>query len=105
MTDAAGLLPRLATHLAELAAMGQTQTYGSMAKLLDCRIGALTALLESMMEDDTAAHRPLRAALLTARGSTLPAPGFFARAADLGHAIPDPAAFVLCHRKALAPKT
>lgn len=101
MTDTAGLLPRLAAHLAHLAAMGQTQTYGAMARALDCRIGALTATLETLMEIDTAAGHPLRAALLNARGSTLPAPGFFARATDLGHAIPDPAAFAARHRAAL----
>lgn len=104
MTDAAGLLPRLTAHLADLAALGQTQTYGAMAKALDCRIGALTDALEHLMEVDTAAHHPLRAALLNARGTTLPAAGFFAKAAELGHVIPDPAAFTLYHRTALATK-
>ncbi len=101
MSDAAGLPPRLTAHLAELAALGQTQTYGAMARALDCRMGLLTALLEEMMEADTVAHHPLRAALLNARGTTLPAPGFFAKAAELGHVIPDPAAFTLYHRTAL----
>ena len=104
MTETAGLLPRLVAHLADLAAQAQTQTYGAMAKALDCRIGALTAALEHLMEVDTAAHYPLRAALLNARGTTLPAPGFFAKAAELGHAIPDPATFTLYHRTALATK-
>ena len=54
------------------------------------------------MEHDAAAQTPLRAALITARYSTLPAPGFFTKAAALGFDIPDPQAFVAAQRAALS---
>lgn len=67
----------------------------------------LTAALEQTMEDDSAAGRPLRAALIEARLTPgLPAPGFFAKARALGHSIGTgpgaEAAFVAAQRRALA---
>lgn len=92
----------LPARLALLAAQGKTTTYGALAADLGCRVVDLTAALESLMEEDAAAHRPLRAALLTARHSDLPARGFFLKAAELGLAIDDPEAFVAAERKALS---
>jgi hypothetical protein len=65
-------------------------------------MGDLTGQLESLMEQDTAAGRPLRAALLCQRllPDRLPAPGFFQKAAALGHDISDPKAFTEHHRTA-----
>jgi hypothetical protein len=98
----AGLLPRLGVALQDLADAGQTQTYGALARKLDCRMGELTAALETLMEADAAANRPLRAALCDARLTPgRPAPGFFAKAADLGFDTSDPAAFTARHRAAL----
>jgi hypothetical protein len=100
--DAAGLLPRLAVALQELADAGQTQTYGALARTLNCRMGELTEVLETLMEADAAANLPLRAALCEARLTPgQPAPGFFIKAAALGFDIPDPADFVARHRAAL----
>ena len=99
------MIPTLAVHLATLAAQNQTTTYGQLARALGltgpATIARLTTALESLMEHDAAANRPLRAALVTARNSTLPAPGFFAKAAALGIQIHDPAAFVADQRQAL----
>lgn len=106
MNDPAGLLPRLTARLAELAASGQTITYGALAAELAIpapgSIAQLTAALEFLMEEDAAAGRPLRAALCEARNTpSLPAPGFFAKAAELGFDISDPAGLVAQHRAAL----
>lgn len=102
MTDAAGFLPRLAAALQDLADTGQTQTYGALARKLNCRMGDLTAALETLMEADAAANRPLRAALCEARLTpSQPAPGFFIKAAALGFDIADPTAFVARQRAAL----
>ncbi len=102
MIDAAGLLPRLAVALQELADAGQTQTYGALARTLNCRMGELTAALETLMEADAAANHPLRAALCEARLTPgRPAPGFFTKAAALGFDISDPDAFTARHRAAL----
>ena len=91
----------LPARLALLAAQGKTTTYGALAADLGCRVAELTAALERLMEEDAAAGRPLRAALLTARQSDLPARGFFLKAAALGLVIDDPEAFVTAERKAL----
>jgi hypothetical protein len=91
----------LAARLAGLAARGETTHYGALARDLGLRVAEVTAQLEAMMEEDTALGRPLRAALVTARGSPLPARGFFDKAAALGHEIPDPAAFVRAQRTEL----
>lgn len=87
---------RLEARLAQLAAQHQTITYGALARELGLRIADLTSALEALMEADAAANRPFRAAVCVARLSPdqLPAPGFFAKAAALGHPASDPASFV-----------
>ena len=100
------MIEALTARLADLAALNQTTTYGALARDLNltgpATIARLTDALERLMEQDTAAGAPLRAALVTARGSPLPAPGFFAKAAALGHDTTNPAQFVARHRTALA---
>ncbi len=93
----------LETRLAALAAAGETIAYGQLAKELGLRMAHLTAQLEALMEEDAAQNRPFRAALLHQRLSpdNLPAPGFFLKAAELGHPTTDPAAFTHSHRQAL----
>ena len=99
------MIKGLTARLAELAALNQTTHYGALARDLGltgpATIARLTTALESLMEDDTAAGRPLRAALVTARSSPLPAPGFFQKAAALGHDVTDPARFIATQRAAL----
>ena len=99
------MIPALTARLAELAALDQTTSYGQLARDLGLQgpatIARLTEALESLMDQDAARNHPLRAALLTARGSTLPAPGFFHKAAALGLTIHDQAAFVAAQRQAL----
>lgn len=100
------MIPALTARLAQLAALNQTTTYGALARDLGltgpATIARLTDALEQLMEQDTAAAAPLRAALVNARGSALPAPGFFAKAAALGHDTSNPTQFVAQHRAALA---
>ena len=100
------MIEALTARLAQLAALNQTTTYGQLARDLGLQgpatIARLTTALEVLMEQDTAAGRPLRAALVTARNSPLPAPGFFQKAAALGYDIPDQAAFAAQHRAALS---
>jgi hypothetical protein len=93
---------RLETRLAALAAAGETITYGDLARELGLRMADLTARLETLMEEDAAQGKPFRAALLRQRLSpdNLPAPGFFLKAAALGHPTDDPAAFTKAHRTA-----
>ncbi|MFN3280139.1 MAG: hypothetical protein ACK40I_00470 [Tabrizicola sp.] len=93
----------LEARLAALAAARQTITYGELARDLGLRMADLTARLETLMEEDAAAGRPFRAALLRQRLSPyqLPAPGFFLKAAALGHPTDDPGAFVRSQRRAL----
>lgn len=95
----------LAARLAELAALNQTTHYGALARDLGltgpATIARLTHALENLMADDSAHGRPLRAALVTARGSPLPAPGFFAKATAPGHDLSDPATFTAAQRAAL----
>jgi hypothetical protein len=95
----------LESRLAALAVAGETSTYGQLAKDLGLRMADLTAQLEQLMEEDAARNRPFRAALLRQRLSpdNLPAPGFFLKAAALGHPTHDPAAFVALHRSRLRP--
>ncbi|WP_216821430.1 hypothetical protein [Tabrizicola sp. TH137] len=77
-------------------------TYGALARDLGWRVADLTAALERLMEEDAAAGRPQRAALLEGRLSNgLPAPGFFLKLAELGLTPADPAAFVAETRAAL----
>ena len=96
---------KLAARLADLAARGQTTSYGALARDLGltgpATIARLTAALEALMAEDAAAGRPLRAALVTQRGGTLPARGFFDHAVALGLDISDPAALVADHRSRL----
>ena len=94
-------LDTLSARLTDLAAAGETTTYGALAQSLGWRVAVLTAALEALMEKDAAAGRPLRAALVNARHSDLPARGFFDKAAELGLEIKDPSAFVATERKAL----
>ena len=54
------------------------------------------------MEEDAALGRPFRAVVVSARGSALPARGFFDKAAELGRPATDPAAFVAAERLALS---
>lgn len=92
----------LESRLAALAAAGETVTYGALARELDCRVAQLTDALERLMAEDTAAGRPLRAAVMRGRMTgDLPARGFFDAAAALGHDVSDPAGFVARHRAAL----
>ncbi len=96
--------PGLESHLAALAAAGETTTYGALARDLGLRVAELTAQLESLMEQDAASGTPFRAALLNARGTTLPARGFFEKAAELGADITAPESFVANHRRRLQGK-
>lgn len=98
----------LAEALDDLAARGETVTYGALARALDIpgpgSIARLTAALESLMAEDAAAGRPLRAALCSGKlADGLPAPGFFEAARRLGRLAPgdDPAAFARAERAAL----
>jgi len=99
------MIADLTARLAQLAALNQTTTYGALARDLGltgpATIARLTDALELLMEQDTAAGTPLRAALVNARNSPLPAPGFFAKATALGHDISNPAGFVALNRAAL----
>lgn len=91
----------VATHLARLAAAGQTATYGAMARDLGLGMGDLTAALEATMAEDAAAGRPFRAALAEGRLSGgLPARGFYETAAALGRDLSAPGA-VAAERAAL----
>ncbi len=94
-------MKRLEEKLAALAAAGETITYGQLAKDLGLRMADLTAQLEATMEVDAATGNPFRAAFLRQRHSPegLPAPGFFQKAAELGHATDDPVAFTKRHRQ------
>jgi hypothetical protein len=95
----------LTARLAHLAAQNQTTHYGALARDLNltgpATIARLTAELERLMEEDAAQNRPLRAALVTARGTTLPAPGFFVKATTLGLIITNQTAFLTQQRHAL----
>lgn len=92
------MIAGLEARLAELAAQRQVTTYGVLAADLGLtgpgRIARLTAALEALMETDTQAGHPLRAALVVGRASAgLPARGFFDMAQALGHDVTDPDAF------------
>lgn len=95
-------MTRLEARLAALAAAGQTTTYGALAQELGLRVAELAASLERLMEEDSADGCPFRAALLNARGTDLPARGFFDKAAELGVVIADRATLVADHRQRLA---
>lgn len=92
----------LECRLAALAASGDTMTYGALAQSLGWRVSVLTDALETLMVQDAAAGRPLRAAVMRGRLSDgLPAQGFFLKAQQLGFDIGDPATFAESHRSAL----
>ncbi|MGV8955793.1 MAG: hypothetical protein ACOH2M_32160 [Cypionkella sp.] len=95
-------MTRLEARLADLAARGETITYGALARELDMRMAALTMALEALMAQDSAQSKPLRAALCEAKlAHGQPAKGFFDAAAALGHDISDPIAFVADQRRRL----
>jgi hypothetical protein len=93
-------------RLVQLAALGQTITYGDLARELALPapvIQALTAMLEDLMEQDAAAGHPFLAAVLEGRlGDGMPSLGFFEKAAELDtNLTSDPAEFVGEQRDAL----
>jgi hypothetical protein len=81
-------LPGLAEALTALASRGETISYGDLARTVALptpgSIARLTTALEALMAEDTAAGRPLRAALCRAKTGDLPALGFFEAASRLG---------------------
>lgn len=98
------MIGELEARLATLAAQRDVITYGKLAAELGLdgpgRIARLTTALETLMAQDTAAGRPLRAALVVGRATGgLPARGFFEKAQALGHDVSDPAGF---HRAQLS---
>ena len=100
------MIAELTARMAKLAALNQTTTYGQLARDLGltgpATIARLTDALENLTEEDAAQNSPFRAALVTARGSSLPAQGFFQKAAELGRDTGgDAAAFVTAERRAL----
>ena len=86
---------QLRTCLQNMAAAGQTITYGGLARLLELSppntIHQITVALERLMGEDAEAGRPFIAALVIskARGG-LPAMGFFDCARRLGRFTGDP---------------
>jgi hypothetical protein len=97
---------KLKARLENLAALGQTITYGDLARELALptpAIQTLTIMLENLMEQDAAADRPFLAAVLEGRlGDGMPSLGFFEKAAELdANMTSDPAAFVADQRAAL----
>lgn len=100
------MIDALRGRLIELAALGQTISYGDLARELALpspAIQTLTAMLEQLMEDDAAAGRPFLAALCAGRlGDGMPSLGFFEKAAQLDAALTaDPDAFVAEQRARL----
>lgn len=98
----------LIARLEDLAARGQTITYGALARELAMpgpgAIAKLTAKLEALMEEDAARGRPFRAVLCAGRlANGLPAQGFFEKAAELGrYNGSDPDAFCASERAKLS---
>ena len=98
----------LIARLDDLAARGQTITYGALARELAIpgpgSIAKLTAMLEALMEEDAAQGRPFRAALCSGKlAGGLPAQGFFEKADALGcYDGTDPVAFCAGQRARLA---
>ena len=100
------MIQTLQGRLTQLAALGQTITYGDLARELSLptpAIQTLTQMLEDLMEQDAAAGRPFLAAMLEGRlGDGMPSVGFFEKAAELDAVLTsDPAAFVVDQRAAL----
>jgi hypothetical protein len=97
-------LTSLGVRLLALASIGETITYGVLARDLGVRMADLTAALEVLMAEDAAAGRPFLAAVCEGRLSAgLPARGFYLAAQALGRFPPgtDPAAFAAAERAAL----
>ena len=100
-------MERLQARLAQLAASGQTITYGALARDIGLAgpgmIARLTQDLEMLMEQDAKTGAPLRAVLCSGRlNGDQPAQGFFDKAAALGCiGLSDPASFVAIERKRL----
>ena len=101
------MMQSLTLRLAQLAAGGQTITYGQLARELKMTgpstIARLTAALETTMEEDAAQNQPFRAVILSGRlAKDLPAQGFFDKAAELGrYQRQDPAEYITSERAAL----
>jgi hypothetical protein len=100
------MIQTLQGRLAELAALGQTITYGDLARemaLPTPAIQTLTVMLEDLMDQDAVAGRPFLAAVLEGRlGDGLPSLGFFEKAAELdANLTSDPAEFIAQQRAAL----
>ena len=99
-------MEKLRARLKGLAALGQTITYGELARemaLPTPAIQTLTFMLEDLMEQDAAASRPFLATVLEGRlGDGMPSLGFFEKAAELdANLTSDPAEFVAQQRAAL----
>jgi len=95
MTTEAQIDQRLRAALMAAAAGGRTVTYGALAQALGLSppntIAQVTASLERLMAEDSAAGRPLLSAVAVGRArGGLPGRGFFEAAAALGRF--DPAA-------------
>lgn len=93
------MIDAVRARLTELAALGQTISYGELARELGIpapSIATLTDILETLMEQDAAAGRPFLAAVMAGRlGDGMPSLGFFEKAADLDAVLTsDPAGFV-----------
>ncbi len=100
------MIETLQGRLEQLAALGQTISYGDLARefaLPTPAIQSLTGMLEGLMERDAAAGRPFLAAMLEGRlGDGMPSLGFFEKAAELdANLTADPAKFVAQQRAAL----
>ena len=101
------MMQSLTLRLAQLAAGGQTITYGQLARDLGltgpATIARLTAALEATMEEDAAQNQPFRAVVLSGRlAKDLPAQGFFDKAAELSrYQGQDAAEYITSERAAL----
>ena len=90
-----GLALRVRTYLCQNVREATPITYQALAKALDLSpphtIHQLTIALESLIEEDAAAGRPLIAALVISKARAgLPAPGFFDCAQRVGRFGGDP---------------
>lgn len=79
----------LRNYLKLVAKGGRPVTYRDAARALKLEpphtIHRITAMLETLLEEDVAAGRPLIAALVVSRQRKhMPAPGFFAKLKELG---------------------
>lgn len=100
------MIEALKARLAGLARLGETIAYGDLAREFEIpapSIATLTAILETLMEEDAAAKRPFLAAVMVGRlGDVMPSLGFFEKAVALDAAlISDPIEFVRDQRRAL----